>query len=108
MAMEKAPAASPASPAIATAGVLAPLPTTPAISEALETSPSMTPNTAGRSQPPVTSLWLWCTSAACRETEVIGGSFQAGAALPAAARRRPCRFSTVTAMRRGRDHVTIA
>ena len=56
-AIENDPAASPASPA-STIGLvsLALLPpTTPMISAKLDTRPSMAPNTAGRSQPPVTS-----------------------------------------------------
>src|SRR3954454_22185647 len=57
-AIEKAPAASPASPASTTAVVSDAArvpPATPAISATFETSPSIAPNTAGRSHPPVTS-----------------------------------------------------
>ena len=60
VAIENAPAASPARP-VSTMKCgdppEAPTPApTPAISETLVTSPSMAPNTAGRSQPPDTSL----------------------------------------------------
>ena len=60
VAIENAPAASPASP-VSTMKCgdppEAPTPApTPAIRETLVTSPSMAPNTAGRSQPPDTSL----------------------------------------------------
>ena len=61
-AIENAPAASPASPARTTAeeSVWSRVPpATPAISARFETSPSIAPNTAGRSQPPVTSGWSW-------------------------------------------------
>src|SRR5258705_11000293 len=43
---------------------LTPAPT-PAISETLVTSPSMAPNTAGRSQPPDTSLCSWPCASFC-------------------------------------------
>ncbi len=54
-AIEQAPAARPARPVSTIVCELAPPPPTPAISETLVTSPSMAPNTAGRSQPPDTS-----------------------------------------------------
>ena len=78
VAMENAPAASPASP-VSTMRcgeppeAFAPAPT-PAISETLVTRPSMAPNTAGRSQPPETSL-CWCPSASCCSlisTDMVG------------------------------------
>src|SRR6266542_2790278 len=37
-------------------------PATPAISAKFDTRPSITPKTAGRSQPPVTSRWRWWIS----------------------------------------------
>lgn len=63
-AIEQAPAASPARPVSTTAPLEAAPPTTPVISAKLETSPSIAPNTAGRSQPPFTSRW--CPSAGMR------------------------------------------
>ena len=54
-AIEKAPAARPASPASSTALLSLVPPVTPAISAKLDTRPSEAPKTAGRSQPPVTS-----------------------------------------------------
>src|SRR3954467_237385 len=62
-AMEKAPAASPASPPSTTARCAAAPPATPAIRAKLETRPSIAPNTAGRSHPPVTSRCSWWISA---------------------------------------------
>src|SRR5579862_919624 len=59
VAMEKAPAARPARPVRTMVCADPPPPPTPAISDTLVTSPSMAPNTAGRSQPPDTSRW-WC------------------------------------------------
>src|SRR5580700_8838165 len=53
--IENAPATSDATPVSTTVCAAAPLPPTPAISEALVTSPSTAPNTVGRSQPPDTS-----------------------------------------------------
>src|SRR6202044_2750691 len=64
-AMENAPAASPASPVSRIACCDPPPPPTPAISETLVTSPSMAPNTAGRSQPPDTSLCSWPCASFC-------------------------------------------
>ena len=58
-AIEHAPAARPARPVSTMVCALPPPPPTPAISDTLVTSPSMAPNTAGRSQPPDTSRW-WC------------------------------------------------
>jgi hypothetical protein len=58
-AIEQAPAARPASPVRMMVCDDPPPPPTPAISDALVTSPSMAPNTAGRSHPPDTSRW-WC------------------------------------------------
>ena len=78
VAMENAPAASPASP-VSTMRcaeppeAFTPAPT-PAISETLVTRPSMAPNTAGRSQPPETSL-CWCPCASCCSlisTDMVG------------------------------------
>jgi len=58
-AIEHAPAARPARPVSTMVCALPPPPPTPAISDTLVTSPSMAPNTAGRSHPPDTSRW-WC------------------------------------------------
>jgi hypothetical protein len=58
-AIEQAPAARPARPVSTIVCAEPPPPPTPAISDTLVTSPSMAPNTAGRSQPPDTSRW-WC------------------------------------------------
>jgi hypothetical protein len=55
VAIEQAPAARPARPVSTIVWVVPPPPPTPAISETLVTSPSIAPNTAGRSQPPDTS-----------------------------------------------------
>lgn len=63
-AMEKAPAASPASPLITTVCWLAVPPATPVMRARLETSPSIAPKTAGRSQPPFTSRWVWLSRCA--------------------------------------------
>ena len=53
--MENAPATSAATPVSTTAWPETPPPPTPAISEALVTSPSTAPKTVGRSHPPETS-----------------------------------------------------
>jgi hypothetical protein len=55
--IENAPATSAATPVSTTAWDETPPPPTPAISEALVTSPSTAPNTVGRSHPPETSRW---------------------------------------------------
>ena len=55
VAMENAPAIRPAMPVSTIAPCPPPPPPIPAISEELVTSPSIAPNTAGRSQPPDTS-----------------------------------------------------
>lgn len=55
--MENAPATSPARPVSTMVCGATPPPPTPAIREALVTSPSTAPNTVGRSQPPETSRW---------------------------------------------------
>src|SRR3954469_21831453 len=71
-AIEKAPASSPATPVMTTTWVCV-MPVAaamPAISETLVTSPSIAPNTAGRSQPPFTSRWLWLCCSAFRSTTV--------------------------------------
>ena len=47
------PAANPARPAVSTAAAAAPLAATPTIRLAVETSPSLAPNTAARNQPHV-------------------------------------------------------
>src|SRR6202012_606224 len=57
--MENAPATSEATPVKTMACLDTPPPPTPAISEALVTSPSTAPNTVGRSVPPDTSRWPW-------------------------------------------------
>src|SRR5437773_504238 len=59
VAIENAPAASPARPVSTRSWREPPPPPTPAISETLVTRPSIAPNTAGRSQPPATSR-CWC------------------------------------------------
>ena len=56
-AIENDPATSPARPASTTVDGDARPPATPAISPRFDTRPSMAPNTAGRSHPPVTSRW---------------------------------------------------
>src|SRR6266511_3992866 len=62
VAIEIAPATRPASP-VSTTVVCGTLPpATPAISAKFDTRPSITPKTAGRSQPPVTSRWRWWIS----------------------------------------------
>ena len=53
--IENAPATSAATPVSTTVCAGTPPPPSPAISEALVTSPSTAPNTVGRSQPPDTS-----------------------------------------------------
>ena len=53
--IENAPATSAATPVSTTAWADAPPPPTPAISEALVTSPSTAPKTVGRRAPPETS-----------------------------------------------------
>src|ERR1700683_5094957 len=53
--IENAPATSAATPVSTTAWDDSPPPPTPAISDALVTSPSTAPNTVGRSHPPETS-----------------------------------------------------
>src|ERR1700759_3043054 len=53
--IENAPATSEATPVRITAWVDTPPPPTPAISDALVTSPSTAPNTVGRSGPPASS-----------------------------------------------------
>jgi hypothetical protein len=58
-AIEQAPAARPARPVRTMVWADPPPPPTPAISDTFVTSPSMAPNTAGRSHPPDTSR-CWC------------------------------------------------
>src|SRR5271165_7399914 len=55
--IENDPATSAATPVRTTVCAATPPPPSPAISEALVTSPSTAPNTVGRSQPPDTSRW---------------------------------------------------
>ena len=55
--IETAPATSPAKPVRITVCTDAPPPPTPAMSAMFVTSPSIAPNTAGRSQPPERSAW---------------------------------------------------
>src|SRR6266487_1342057 len=63
VAIDSAPAASPARPVRIKACRCPPPPPTPAIREMLVTRPSIAPKTAGRSQPPETSRCLWpCAS----------------------------------------------
>ena len=80
-AIENAPAASPASPASSTALLSALPPATPAISAKLETSPSEAPNTAGRSQPPVTS------ECSCWMRSLVLGRLRPRSVVRSAARR---------------------
>ena len=61
-AMESAPASRPATPVISTIPDPAPAPATPMTSAALETSPSLTPNTVARRLPPEMPRWRWPTS----------------------------------------------
>ena len=61
VAMEKAPPMSPAIPASRTDPADAWAPAMPRISDTLETSPSLMPNTAARAPPPLT-LRCWCSS----------------------------------------------
>ena len=60
-AIENAPATRPAIPLSTTAGACAAAPT-PAISAVLLTRPSIAPNVAARSQPPLTSPCRWSKS----------------------------------------------
>ena len=57
------------------------LPATPVTRPRLETSPSIAPKTAGRSQPPLTSLWVWSAWSApgveSRSMTAISGSLPA-------------------------------
>ena len=60
-AMLMPPAIAPASPARRTMDDSAPPPAKPRISDTLDTSPSLTPNTAARAVPPATARWPgWC------------------------------------------------
>src|ERR1700735_3121068 len=72
-AMENAPAARPARPVRTIACCDPPPPPTPAISDTLVTSPSIAPNTAGRSQPPETSRCSgpWCGAASICSFPVV-------------------------------------
>ena len=58
IAIEIAPATSPATPVRMMTSRATPPPPTPAISAMFVTSPSIAPKTAARSQPPETSAWL--------------------------------------------------
>lgn len=70
-AMEKAPAARPDRPVMMIVCCETAPPATPAMSAKLETSPSIAPKTAGRSQPPLTSRWVWLSRwASCRSAPV--------------------------------------
>src|SRR4051812_48886816 len=64
-AIDRAPATSPAVPAVTTALVDSPAAATPSTRLAVDTMPSLAPRTAARSQP---ARWLRCTSAA-----LVGG-----------------------------------
>ena len=72
-AMENAPAARPARPVRTIACCDPPPPPTPAISDTLVTSPSIAPNTAGRSHPPETSRCSgpWCGAASICSFPVV-------------------------------------
>src|ERR1700722_8572949 len=72
-AIENAPAASPARPVRTIACCDPPPPPTPAISDTLVTSPSIAPNTAGRSHPPETSRCSgpWCGAASICSFPVV-------------------------------------
>jgi hypothetical protein len=64
MAMEKAPATSPARPVTTMKCGAAPAAPTPATSAMLVTRPSIAPKTEARSAPPETSACVWPTSSA--------------------------------------------
>ena len=70
-AMEKAPAARPASPVITIVCWETAPPATPVISARLETRPSIAPKTAGRSHPPFTSRWVWLSRCASCSTASV-------------------------------------
>src|ERR1700689_1783363 len=72
-AIENAPAARPARPVSTIACCEPPPPPTPAIRDTLVTSPSIAPNTAGRSQPPETSRCSgpWCGAASICSFPVV-------------------------------------
>src|SRR5580700_2500319 len=80
-AIEPAPAARPARPVSTIVCAVAPPAPTPAISDTLVTSPSMAPNTAGRSQPPDTSRW-WCPPSCGCDSVLACFSVAIGAAFP--------------------------
>jgi hypothetical protein len=70
-AIEQAPATRPASPVMITTLPVAPPPTTPATRAKFDTRPSITPNVAGRSQPPVTSRCEWWISDGFSATSAV-------------------------------------
>src|ERR1700759_2084404 len=85
--IENAPATSAATPVKTTVWAETPPPPRPEISEALVTSPSTAPNTAGRSQPPETSRCPWDQPACSAAVPVAydgtrGSSCDTGQLLP--------------------------
>jgi hypothetical protein len=71
--MEKAPASSPATPASRMTALSALAPATPKIRLALETRPSLTPNTAARRLPPSAARWRFS-----RKSALVGVPWDAG------------------------------
>src|SRR5437868_1268268 len=82
VAIDTDPPATPANPASSRVWVDALPPATPLSSAMLDTRPSMTPNTAGRSQPPVTSRCEWWISGRTSEADVLMLSRLARRSLP--------------------------
>ena len=56
--MDSAPPTSPASPAVITVPADTSAAATPTTRLAIDTTPSLAPNTAARSQPPTPILWI--------------------------------------------------
>src|SRR6266487_2493661 len=81
VAIDSAPAASPARPVRIKACRCPPPPPTPAIREMLVTRPSIAPKTAGRSQPPETSRCLWPCASLRRSGPALLGVALRGVAL---------------------------
>src|SRR3954447_7250627 len=75
VAIENAPATSPARPASDTVVGSARPPAKPTISAKFETRPSIIPNTVGRNQPPLTSrCWWWISELGCSGSSVLGST----------------------------------
>src|SRR5512141_2822854 len=70
-AMLVAPAMAPAIPARRTTDGATPAPAKPMTNETLETSPSLTPNTAARARPPATERCPGCDSARRKERRLM-------------------------------------